>query len=65
MFGQVPVGTLLSGMEMGFLGMESLTSQNQFPLVLGNTFGQKNSLVDNKISKKDQIKYEVSSIWLR
>ena len=41
MFGQVPVVTLLSRMEMGFLGIESLTSQNQFPLVLGNTFGQK------------------------
>ena len=45
MFGQVPVVTLLSRMEMGFLGIESLTSQNQFPLVLGNTFGQKNSLL--------------------
>ena len=45
MFGQVPVVTLLSRMEMGFLGIESLTSQNQFTLVLGNTFGQKNSLL--------------------
>ena len=45
MFGQVPVGNLLSGVEMGFLGMESLTSQNQFLLVLGYTSGDQNSLL--------------------
>ena len=45
LFGQVPVGTLLSGMELGFLGMESLTSHNQFLLGLGINSDNQNSLI--------------------
>ena len=59
MFGQVPVVTLLIRMEMGFLGIESLTSQNQFPLVLGNTFGQKNSLVVIKYMMSKLLTYTI------
>ena len=49
MFGQVPVGTLLSGVEMGFLGMESLTSQNQFLLGLGINSDNQDSLVYTQV----------------
>ena len=35
LFVQVPVGTLPSGMKLGFLEMEPLTSHNQFLLGLG------------------------------
>ena len=52
MFGQVPVGNLLVWMEMGFLEMESLTSQNQFLLGLVNNFGLHNSLVETQINPK-------------
>ena len=42
---QVPVGTLPSGMKLGFLEMESLTSHNQFLLGLGINSDNHNSLV--------------------
>ena len=42
---QVPVGTLPSGMKLGFLEMESLTSHNQFLLGLGINSDNHNSLI--------------------
>ena len=42
---QVPVGTLPSGMKLGFLEMESLTSHNQFLLGLGINSDNHNSLL--------------------
>ena len=45
MFEQVPGGSLLSVMEFGFLGMDSLTSQNQFLLGLGINSDNHNSLI--------------------
>ena len=42
---QVPVGTLPSGMKLGFLEMESLTSHNQFLLGLGINSDNHNSLM--------------------
>ena len=45
MFEQVPGGSLLSVMEFGFLGMDSLTSQNQFLLGLGINSDNQDSLV--------------------
>ena len=45
LFVQVPVGTLPSGMKLGFLEMESLTSHNQFLLGLGINSDNHNSLL--------------------
>ena len=45
LFEQVPGGSLLSVMEFGFLGMDSLTSQNQFLLGLGINSDNHNSLL--------------------
>ena len=45
MFEQVPGGSLLSVMEFGFLGMDSLTSQNQFLLGLGINSDNQDSLI--------------------
>ena len=42
---QVPVGTLPSGMKLGFLEMESLTSHNQFLLGLGINSDNQDSLL--------------------
>ena len=45
LFEQVPGGSLLSVMEFGFLGMDSLTSQNQFLLGLGINSDNQDSLM--------------------
>ena len=49
---QVPVGTLPSGMKLGFLEMESLTSHNQFLLGLGINSDNHNSLLDTLINAR-------------
>ena len=54
LFEQVPGGSLLSVMEFGFLGMDSLTSQNQFLLGLGINSDNQDSLMNmDKIGRGD------------
>ena len=56
MFEQVPGGSLLIVMELGFLGMKSLTSQNQFLLGLGINYDNQDSLIYILCSSNQQQK---------
>ena len=56
---QVPVGTLPSGMKLGFLEMESLTSHNQFLLGLGINSDNHNSLIDMPFGKNNFFKPQI------
>ena len=49
LFEQVPGGSLLIVMELGFLGMKSLTSQNQFLLGLGINSDNQDSLMSTNL----------------
>ena len=63
LFEQVPGGSLLSVMEFGFLGMDSLTSQNQFLLGLGINSDNQDSLLYNQVlGEKNQ---EINSVNVR
>ena len=56
---QVPVGTLPSGMKLGFLEMESLTSHNQFLLGLGINSDNHNSLMyKERLIASDLVTFE-------